>query len=205
MSSWQETIDPNSTSSMVYVPPMAPSLSARESAGFQPQQLLSVLDLWLLNSTSPVFILRGQDTLTIGDQWRWKQARVIEQMLQHPARMGNDMPDSSLVYSSLTDLPKIYLRNVDEVRAFLAGHPQVDRFLRTCWPILVKHFGRQVEVALEVMCYPGEQVAPELVAWIQCSDPVPTGLAKLDAFQEEWFLDQIDVLNARFNFNLDFV
>lgn len=205
MSDWQDSIEPNSTRSAIFVLQTAQKVNAPESVRFQSPQLLSVLDLWILDSNSPVFLLRGQDTLTIGDQLRWKQAKIMGQLLQHPTLITDVKSESTLVFSPLADLPRIYLRNGNDVRAFLASHPRVEPFLSISWPFLIKHFGPQVQVTLELMQYPGEQVEPELVAWIQCSDPVLTGLAELDAFQEEWFLDQIDDINARFNFNLEFV
>jgi len=46
--------------------------------------------------------------------------------------------------------------------------------------------------------------AKELFAYIRTSLPVDEALSRLDKFDEEWFLDQLDRAGGRFNFNLEF-
>lgn len=111
-------------------------------------------------------------------------------------------PRSSL--PSLSALPKIHYRNAPQVREFLTEHSEINTFLQTSWPALVRYFGQEVEVVLQVRYYMDEQAEPELVAWIQVYNDVETGMRQFDAFEEEWFLDYAHELNSRFNFNLEF-
>lgn len=105
---------------------------------------------------------------------------------------------------SLSALPKIHYRNAPQVREFLAVHSEINTFLEVSWPVLVKYFGQEVEVVLQVLHYPDEQAEPELVGWIRIDADVETGMQQFDAFEEEWFLDHAHELNSRFNFNLEF-
>lgn len=105
---------------------------------------------------------------------------------------------------SLSTLPRVHYRNAWQVRKYLDNHPDIDRFLLKAWPNLIEQFGQNVEVVLELLHYVEEKADPELVAWIQCPDDVDSGIEKLDAFVDNWFLDHMGELSGRFNFNLEF-
>lgn len=100
---------------------------------------------------------------------------------------------------------RITYRNPDSVQAFLAQHPLVTQFIRLSWPALKRCFGVPLNIVLEVIQYPEEYASDELVAWIQSEVPVEEGLARLDHFEDEWFLDHMELSGGRFNFNLETV
>jgi len=60
-------------------------------------------------------------------------------------------------------------------------------------------------VVLEVVSDPEVEDMDELFAYILTSFPVDEALARLAKLDEEWFLDQLDQVGGRFNFNLEFV
>ena len=60
-----------------------------------------------------------------------------------------------------------------------------------------------IEIVLEVLTYPDETVHEELVGWIQSTDDVSEGLAKLGRFEDEWFLDHMAEIGHKFNFNIE--
>jgi hypothetical protein len=60
-------------------------------------------------------------------------------------------------------------------------------------------------VTLEVVSDPEVEGVEELFAYILTSLPVNEALARLHRLDEEWFLDQLDRVGGRFNFNLEFV
>ena len=102
------------------------------------------------------------------------------------------------------------LRQIYSVRDATA----VVRFLRLC-PSLVDvlmeaqsqlecHFGADPQVVLEVVSDP-EGERDELFAYVRTSVSVGESLARLDRFDEEWFLDQLDRVNGQLNFDLEYV
>ncbi|MCE7981044.1 MAG: hypothetical protein DYG89_07630 [Caldilinea sp. CFX5] len=111
-------------------------------------------------------------------------------------------PLSSL--QALSTAPRIAFRNAAQVRNYLDAHPDVNELLGQAWPQLVKGFGQAVEVVLELLDSDEEPREPELVGWIQCTDDIETGLQKLDAIADEWFLHRTEQFNTRFNFNIEF-
>ena len=98
---------------------------------------------------------------------------------------------------------KVRYRNEKEVNEFLATQPQLPQFLQAAWPILAKHFGKEIEVVLELIPYPYAVAQDELVGWVQFAGTIQDGLAKLDKFVDEWFLEHMEETNHRFNFNVE--
>ena len=99
---------------------------------------------------------------------------------------------------------RISYRNPDEVMAYLERYPEIEGFMEAAQPELTRYFGRTVHVILEVITYPEESDhQEELVGWIQSSDDVDEGLDKLGRFDDDWFLDHMDEINGKFNFNIE--
>ncbi len=173
-----------------------------QAISHQAIQILPMLDMWILSSQRPTFLLKGQDTLTIGDQVRWKWAEYVQ--AYSPQSTDTESRQRNLVRPTPpTVLPKVYYRSAKEVRAFLSAHPGLDKFMETAWPALTKYFGEGVEVILEVIDYPYANAQSELVGWIQVSGSIQAGLEKLDQFVDGWFLDHMAEVNHRFNFNVE--
>jgi len=106
----------------------------------------------------------------------------------------------------LHQLEEMYsLRNAAAVRRFLHTYPQLVEVLLEARLYLQKYFGPAPQVTLEVVSDPEVEGVEELFAYILTSLPVDEALARLDRLDEEWFLDQLDRVGGRFNFNLEFV
>ena len=106
----------------------------------------------------------------------------------------------------LHQLEEMYsLRNAAAVRCFLHTYPQLVEVLLEARLYLQKYFGPAPQVTLEVVSDPEVEGVEELFAYILTSLPVDEALARLDRLDEEWFLDQLDRVGGRFNFNLEFV
>jgi hypothetical protein len=100
-------------------------------------------------------------------------------------------------------LDRISNRNPEMVSAYLTRHPEVWRLLEAAWPALVRCFGGPVDIVLEVITYPEEKAHEELVAWVQSTDDVYEGLDKLERFDDEWFLDHLELAGDGVNFNIE--
>jgi len=87
----------------------------------------------------------------------------------------------------------------------LHTYPQLVEVLLEARLYLQKYFGPAPQVTLEVVSDPEVEGVEELFAYILTSLPVDEALARLDRLDEEWFLDQLDRVGGRFNFNLEFV
>ncbi len=96
-------------------------------------------------------------------------------------------------------------RRAIAVRRFLQAYPHLVEFLHEARPYLKKHFGSELEVALEVVSDPEATDAKQLFAYIRTALPVDMALAQLDRLDEEWFLDRLDRVGGLFNFNLEIV
>lgn len=86
----------------------------------------------------------------------------------------------------------------------MARYPDVEGFLEVACPVLTEYFGDSVEIVLEVLAYStGETTHEELVGWIQSTDDINEGLARLSRFEDEWFLNHMDEVDHKFNFNIE--
>jgi hypothetical protein len=105
----------------------------------------------------------------------------------------------------LHQLEEMYsLRHAAAVRRFLRAYPQLSEILLEARVYLQKYFGPDPQVTLKVVSDPEVEGVEELFAYILTSLPVDDALARLDKLDEEWFLDQLDRVGGRFNFNLEF-
>lgn len=80
-----------------------------------------------------------------------------------------------------------YTENADEVWEYLYEHPHLLGILAEARPVIARHFP-DARVVLEVDRDDGEQ----LIAHICTNQPVEMALQRLDAFDEEWWLDNMD-------------
>jgi hypothetical protein len=102
-------------------------------------------------------------------------------------------------------LEEIYsFRHAAAVRRFLRAYPQLVEVLLGAHDYLQKYFGPDPQVTLQVVSDPEVEGVDELFAYILVSLPANEALAQLNRFDEEWFLDQLDRVGGRFNFNLEF-
>jgi len=120
-----------------------------------------------------------------------RQYHALQEILGHPR---------------LSRIEEIYsLRDPPTIRQFLRTYPQLIDVLLEAYDYLRKYFGPDLQVTLEVVSDPEVEGMDELFAYILTSLPVDEALARLDRLDKEWFLDQLDRVDGRFNFNLEFV
>lgn len=117
--------------------------------------------------------------------------------------MKNTPAEATLEAATEAVSLKLAYRNPRAVKDYLALYPEIEDFIEAAWPALIKCFGGPVEIVLEVLTYPDEIIHEELVGWIQSTDNVSEGPKKLDRFEEEWFLDHMAEVGAKFNFNIE--
>ena len=107
------------------------------------------------------------------------------------------------IFGARPAFPRISYRNLVAVEVYLARYREIEDFIEAAGPALVKCFDDSIEIVLEVLTYPDETVHEELVGWIQSTDDVSEGLAKLGRFEDEWFLDHMAEIGHKFNFNIE--
>lgn len=152
----------------------------------------------------------GRDSLTWGNLDRWIQAKYLQGLIEIPrSRVDHVLKQSETVCdiiesTRLPGLEDLYtFRNSVAVRHFLLCHPHLIDLLFEAYPHLARCFGPNPQVALEVVQDPEVADWTQLVAYILTSLPVNQALDRLDRFDDEWFLDQVDQVDDLFNFNLE--
>jgi len=142
---------------------------------------------------------KGEDTLTWGDQEYWRWINLVR-FVGRPVILKEIVEGTRM--SILEKL--LTLREPAIVRRFFLSHPSLIDFVFEAYPYIQRHFGNDTQVALEVVRDPEAASPEELFAYIRTSLPVNEAIARLDHL-DEWFLDQVDRVGGRFNFNLEFV
>jgi hypothetical protein len=165
--------------------------------------------------------LKGTDTFTWGDQNRWIEIKHLVGLLSlREETFSEESTETHMIeYVVLLDtaergrlslqrmfvhqLEEIYsFRNVEAVRRFLHAHPHLIEVILEAYPYLVRHFGPNPQVMLEVVRDPEAERSEQLFAYILTSLNADEALDRLDRLDEEWFLDQFDRVGNLFNFNL---
>ena len=90
------------------------------------------------------------------------------------------------------------------VQTYMAEFPGLSPLLTEAQESIAEMFGRGTRVTLEVMSFADEGAGDELVAWIQSTEDIETGLEKLDVLVDRWFDEIWEVTHGRFNFNIEF-
>ncbi len=95
--------------------------------------------------------------------------------------------------SSVSPIPSLDVgayrfRNFEEVSQFLATNSHLVELLRKAYPQIVRLFGAQAIINLEVVSDPEGRDLPELFALIQSPASAASALDKLNQFDEEWWL-----------------
>lgn len=121
---------------------------------------------------------------------RQRQYEVLSEVVEH---------------AWLNDLGNFYeYRGKAQVSAYLLTHPDLIDFLKDSYFQLRKCFGLDASYVLEVVTDP-ESNHPTLFGYIRTGLPIDEAQAKLDEFDDEWFLDRIEQVGNYLNFNLEMV
>ncbi len=103
---------------------------------------------------------------------------------------------------SSSSRPLISYRNIVAAFDFLSKHGDVEPFIESAWPHLLSHFGKQVNIVLEVLVYP--EGGPNLIGWIQSqSTDLDDAMNKYFSFEDNWYLDNLNRVTTKFHFNIE--
>jgi len=155
----------------------------------------------------------GEDTLNWGELERWIQINWFRHLLEKPSGYAN--VDTFRGYNDLQRIiesPRLYklgelysFRNAAVVQHFLKIHSNLIEVLLEAYPYLEKHFRPNLQIELEVVNDSEVPNRRQLFAYIITSVSVDEGLSRLNSFDNEWFLDQLDRIDDLFNFDIEFV
>lgn len=115
--------------------------------------------------------------------------------------LGND---NDLLFLMSRLKRKYTVANFSKLLKFLSNNQSLFELLFEAHGEIKKYFPLE-EIVLEVVLDPEIDSHEGIFAYILTSLPVAEALRKLDEFDEEWFLNQLDRTNGLFNFNLRFV
>lgn len=153
---------------------------------------------------------RGEDTLDWGILDRWIQVKWLRGLIgstRVEVRLeGYDaLRQITAKMSDLHQVGELYsFCNAVDIQRFLYTHSQLTEILVKAHTYLQKHFGPSPQVTLELVSDPETIGWEQLYAYILTSPPVDKALARLDRFDEEWFIGQLDRVDGLLNFNLEF-
>jgi hypothetical protein len=118
---------------------------------------------------------------------------------------GSTLKNAPLVEAIFETQPDLNLsyRNPEAAKEYLADHPEIEKFIEAARPTLNQFFGTPLEIILELVIYPDETASEELVGWIQQTGDVDECLIRFEQFEDEWFLDHMDQVGDKFNFNIE--
>jgi hypothetical protein len=158
----------------------------------------------------------GTDTLTWGSPTDWIRIRMAVCLLDSPPAVDAVEQNRLTQYDALRQIlnaiesPSLHrleeaysFRDALAVERFLDRHPQLIDLLIEAHAHVVKHFGPDVHVVLEVVVDPESDIGEQLFAYISTTLTPGEALDRLDRVDEEWFLNQLDVAGGLFNFNLE--
>ena len=89
------------------------------------------------------------------------------------------------------------------VKEYILKNPNLAGLLLEAYSELSRFFGSNPTVKLAVTIDP-EEGFRELFAYVKTTAPVEDAIDKLDAFDAEWFLDNLYRAENKLNFNLEF-
>lgn len=164
-------------------------------------------------SETGAYRMRGQDSLTWGDQGDWSGLNIIRYSLrQERAQERADALNGYLELKSAIrqahrpTFPDGYLlRNAEAVNAYVGQHAELCNFLQESRRQLRRFFGAEPAFVLEVVKDPEVPTPSDfLFVNIRTTLSVDDAMARLDQFDEAWYLDQVDLFGELVNFNLEF-
>ncbi|WP_322792113.1 hypothetical protein [Bellilinea sp.] len=162
----------------------------RASLGFVERSLLA--SAYFPSGGTALYRIRGSDTLTIGqlDEWIEKKG-VINVMILYAYNL------------SKPDLFRLKMINPAEVNKFLLKNTDLRPVLAEASRVVKQIFGEDAEIILELRNDP--EIDYEILrANIKATGDIDEQLDKLDIFDDTWLVHQLDLINQRILFNLDF-
>lgn len=134
-----------------------------------------------------------------------RRSRTISQAEQFTRREGT----SSFLIEQITKIRhirRIYnICHEVETIHFLHEHPALIDLLLEAPAQIERYFGSSSLLTLELATDPEDLDSTELFVNIGVPLPVDDAIARLDRFDEGWFLAQLERTDGRLNFNLEFI
>lgn len=107
--------------------------------------------------------------------------------------------------SNLKAIAQLYhVKNKDELLWFIHKHETITSLVLEAFDEIQKYFTTEV-IELKVELDPDTNESQSLSAYILTSISAKEALKRLDDFDEEWFLDNLDRTDGLFNFYLKFI
>lgn len=173
---------------------------------------------WEIAGQTFAYRWSGADSFNSGDPVAWILIKMATCVVDMPLYEDPATDSCLMQYDSLRQILDVisssHLRQLERfytfpdgsaVHHFLQTYPHLTEFLLEAYPLLREHFGSDLQVVLEIVSDPETADAHELVAQICTSLPVEEALARLDRFDQEWFLGQVARVGGVFNVNLTFL
>lgn len=105
----------------------------------------------------------------------------------------------------MSQLESIYeLRKPTEIKGFLAQHDRIIPYLFDAYNELQKVFGKNIPVRLDLFKDPYVEDYEQLFGYIDTRGLTPEeAFQRMEAFDEAWYLDQVEAIGKYLNFNLE--
>lgn len=120
---------------------------------------------------------------------------------------SNLLSDGAIIdeIDRMSELESLYeFRKPAEIIDFLAQHDQIIPYLIDARAVILKVFGKDVSVGLELFKDPEAEDEKQLFGYIDTEGFTPEeAFQRLVAFDENWYLDQVETIGEYLNFNLE--
>jgi hypothetical protein len=128
-----------------------------------------------------------------------------QSQMQLISRLSNQTEPRTTLDDGMFQSVKGYISiEPSSVSNFLQAHQELISLLNEAYKELRKHFSSE-DLKLELVTDPEIAEDRQLFVYIFTSISVTDALRKLDEFDEQWWLEQVDRANGLLNFNLRFV
>ena len=97
------------------------------------------------------------------------------------------------------------IRNPTEVAAFLSRNKSLIDLLEEIPRKLRKFFGRNVKLAVELFAEPEMPASKEIFVLVITKKDAKEARAKMDEFDQKWWLENMDKADCKLNVSLEYV
>lgn len=152
---------------------------------------------------------KGKDTLSWGNLDEWVSINRIRELVRTGQKNTKTFVAETelravLIGTRIAKLEQTYFfSKPDEIRSFLLVHPMIISVLDEAKSALGKFFGNSVKVSLEIVSDPEVSNHRQLFGYINTDLSPEDALSCMDAFDNAWFLRQLNLVGGLFNFNLE--
>jgi hypothetical protein len=99
---------------------------------------------------------------------------------------------------------KFEIRNKVSIKEYLIRYPHLFSILEEAYSVIEEIFGRDTQVALEMVRDPEIEDYEQLFGYIKSDNLSPEdAFERLQVFDDIWYVDRIDLIGEHLNFNLE--